>query len=50
MSGVLRRKSDNMVGVDDGSANPPLVANQNHEYQLAKLPHQLPQQWSSRLV
>jgi hypothetical protein len=50
MSGVLRCKSDNMVGADDGSANPPWWLTKTHEYQLAKLPHQLPQQWSSRLV
>jgi hypothetical protein len=50
MSGVLRCKSDNMGGTDDGSANPPWWLTKTHEYQLAKLPHQLPQQWSSGLV
>jgi hypothetical protein len=50
MSGFLRCKNDNMRGADDGSANPLWWLTKTHEYQLAKLPHQLPQQWSSGLV
>ena len=46
----IRWKSDKMVGADDASANPPWWLTKTHEYQLAKLPHQSPQQWSSGLV
>jgi hypothetical protein len=40
----IRWKSDKMVGADDGSANPPWWLTKTHEYHLAKLPHQSPQQ------
>jgi hypothetical protein len=50
MSGVLGCKSDTMKGADDGSANPLWWLTKTHEYQLAKPPHQSPQQWSSGLV
>jgi hypothetical protein len=46
----IRCKYDKMVGADDGSANPPWWLTKTHEYQLAKLPNQSPQQWSSGLV
>jgi hypothetical protein len=46
----VRWKSDKMVGANDGSANPLWWLTKTHEYWLAKLPHQSPQQWSRGLV
>jgi hypothetical protein len=46
----IRCRHDKMVGADDGSANPLWWLTKTHDYQLAKSPHQSPEQWSSGLV